>query len=779
MMSPRPMSGKQRTLRWALFVLLVGGALLVGWRKFQLQSDLLAFLPTDHSAPQLELTRTIMRGPLSRSLVLNIVPKSREQSSKAREIAVEMHQVLKTRKEFERLTIGPAPEFERAVYELYFPHRLQLAQELPGGSAQFWSEAALTQRLAETKRVLSSPASTLFRPLVVEDPLLLFRDRLESLTHLRPQGLELADGQFVAEDGTAFLFARLKPGLDFPGKQRLLKRIETAFATAGGEQGMTLEVSGALPFEVQGERSTRADMARVSAVSIAAIIALSLLFFRSLLPLLLIFLPLLSGVLVGGATTLLVFGEIHGLTLAFGAALLGVGMDYPLHLLNDQALHGDAPLNALHRVRRGLLVGSGTTVAGFSAFAATSSPALLQVACFACAGLLTALLVTTQLLPTVNLRLGPGRFQQRVVEFATAVSRPLTKGRRVFAWGLLLLGLSSAVIVHGACWDSSSEALNPAPLALRQADARVRARLGLTEDMLVMVAPSAEEVLVQAHRLKLRLAKHPGIEQFQSLASLSSPHFLQVENGKAAAAPSAARSLRNALAAEGFSADSFEPALAAMKNPGAPLSLKELLDGPLADIAEPFLLHDDSQFLGLARVKASPDTLEQLATTDAGFFVYSPTRFLEASLRSLTASLRLVLWLGALAMLIIVFLRHRQVGLTALALAPALLGALLALALHSLFVPLHLFHALAALVVLSMGIDYGAFLVESRHEQQAPWPSLLGAALSTMASFGTLALSSVPALKALGGVLFLGILFALLSTPFVATFLQVPASDPK
>ena len=35
-------------------------------------------------------------------------------------------------------------------------------------------------------------------------------------------------------------------------------------------------------------------------------------------------------------TTLAVFGSIHGLTIAFGTTLLGVCIDYPVHLLNHR-----------------------------------------------------------------------------------------------------------------------------------------------------------------------------------------------------------------------------------------------------------------------------------------------------------------------------------------------------------------------------------------------------------------------------------------------------------
>ena len=760
-------------LRAALLSIVLAMAALVCMMRFRLESDLLAFLPTNQDAPQLELTRSLMRGPLKRALILNVVPQSQESTKAARDVAKRLTEALAKDSSLEKIAAGPNPQFEQAVFDTYFPRRFLFTEPTSEGKP-FWSKQHLDQRLIDTRTFLSSPAAGVYRSLLPQDPLLIFHERLQKLQSLGPKGIALEEGQFVGSDGTAFIFARTKDALSFEQKSHLLAQIDRLFSEFRGNLPLKLEMSGALPFEVEGELATRSDLSRVSAVSFVAIIALSWLLFRGFFPLLLIFLPILSGMLLACATTLLIFGEVHGLTLAFGAALLGVGMDYPLHLYNDQALHQDSAREALSRVRRGLFVGCGTTLAGFLAFGATNSPALLQVATFTAVGLLTSLTVTLWVLPSLPTNVGTGRLQVQIVRICNRIAQVGQKRRVLLISCVLCLVALFATALLRASWDTSTEALNPASSQLRQADARVRERLGLSEELLVVRAEAVETTLIENHELsqKLeRLKKVGRVEAFSSLSSLYFPQSIQKENQQRASARMAHTELTAALERAGFSEEAFAPAYADMSKPVDVLTLSELENGPLVDLVEPFWLRLPGHAVALTRVSAPTELLKELAASNPNTFRYNPTEFLGAALAALTRSLRSVLLLGGGLMLMIVILRHRRFRPICVAFAPAAFASLGTLAIHGTFFgPLHLFHVLAALIVLSMGIDYGAFLVEAQSEQDLPWPSIVGAALSTMASFGTLALSSVPALHALGGIIFVGISLALVMTLVLSIF---------
>jgi predicted exporter len=87
---------------------------------------------------------------------------------------------------------------------------------------------------------------------------------------------------------------------------------------------------------------------------------------------------------------------------------------------------------------------------------------------------------------------------------------------------------------------------------------------------------------------------------------------------------------------------------------------------------------------------------------------------------------------------------------------PTLLATAITLALLGLMGErLQLFNVLALMLLLGIGVDYGIFLLEHRGDGHAWLAVVLGAA-STLLSFGLLALSATPALRAFGLTMLFG-----------------------
>ena len=91
------------------------------------------------------------------------------------------------------------------------------------------------------------------------------------------------------------------------------------------------------------------------------------------------------------------FGFIHGITLGFGIALLGVVDDYPIHLflLTARGSAGEVIRAIWPTMRLGVL----TTTIGFASLLLAGFPALTQLGVFAVVGLMTGAAVTRWILP--------------------------------------------------------------------------------------------------------------------------------------------------------------------------------------------------------------------------------------------------------------------------------------------------------------------------------------------------------------------------------------------
>jgi predicted exporter len=127
--------------------------------------------------------------------------------------------------------------------------------------------------------------------------------------------------------------------------------------------------------------------------------------------------------------------------------------------------------------------------------------------------------------------------------------------------------------------------------------------------------------------------------------------------------------------------------------------------------------------------------------------------------------------LGLLLVLAILGARYRSLRMSLLGMLPAVLGAGAALGLEALRgVPATMMHVIGVLLVLSMGVDYGIYALESRNSAEDSVTTLGGvllAALTTVLSFGLLGLSANPALAAIGSTVGFGMVFTVLASPVV------------
>jgi predicted exporter len=88
--------------------------------------------------------------------------------------------------------------------------------------------------------------------------------------------------------------------------------------------------------------------------------------------------------------------------------------------------------------------------------------------------------------------------------------------------------------------------------------------------------------------------------------------------------------------------------------------------------------------------------------------------------------------------------------------------------------PLQLFHMLALMLLLGVGVDYGIFFHEQRDRREpAAWLAVSLSAISTLLSFGLLGLSRTPALQAFGLTMLIGTALVWLIVP---CFSREPAS---
>jgi predicted exporter len=146
--------------------------------------------------------------------------------------------------------------------------------------------------------------------------------------------------------------------------------------------------------------------------------------------------------------------------------------------------------------------------------------------------------------------------------------------------------------------------------------------------------------------------------------------------------------------------------------------------------------------------------------------------FRGVRIRTVVASL-----LGLAAIFALLLARYRSARKVVIALGPALLACVATVGtLVAAGVALTILHVMSLLLVVSMGVDFGIFFVDttdSLEESARTMVSIITASVTTILSFGLLALSDSPGLAALGVTVILGVSFSLVSC-FVLAALAGP-----
>lgn len=740
-----------RTLPRLLWLALLLAALVVA-TQLRVTTDMGAFLPRGGDAQEQLLLSQLGEKGGARILLLAIEAEQRAQAAR---LSQGLAAALRGQPRFARVLNGEL-QLAAAPEQPWYRYRFLLQDvEFSVDSLR----AALQQRLQE----LRSPLGLYTRRQLADDPVGAFRRLLQGWH--ADNAPQRRHGVWFAADGRALLIVETRAaGFDLDAQQQNIAEVHARFAELPGSASARLRVSGAPAIAVASRETIRSEARQASLLAAAAVALLLLVAYRSWRLWLLSALPLAGGVVAALAVTVLLFGAVHGITIAFGVILLGVTIDYPIHLFSHLK-PGEAPAVTLRRIWPTLRLGVLSTATGFSALLFTRFDGLMQLGVFAVSGLLAAALITRYLMTPLLPALWQGR--------SVGGSGPRRGGSGGMLVSLLVLSVSLALLATGMrpLWESDLAALSPVPEPLREQERTLREALAVPDlnHMLLVRGGDAEAVLQSEERLKPLLEQwvREGLIGGYTLASDRLPSVARQRERQRHLPDGVTLMQRLRLAGEGlpFRSTAFTPFVQAVEQSRSlpPLRFEQVqataLGLPLAGL----LFERDGGWWGVVRLSQVRDAAAlqtQLAT------LQEPVSHVD--LKALTGrmldgfreeALRNLLW-GALAIMLMIGWHSgglRRVWRVGLPLLAAL--ALTLAVLHGLGERLTLFHLTALLLVAGLGIDYGLFFsrADAPQERGRTFHALQICATSSATVFAILALSRLPVLHAIGLTVFIGV----------------------
>lgn len=625
-----------------------------------------------------------------------------------------------------------------------------------------------------------------------------------------------AQGRILSPDGRlAVLFVEpdFPPGNTGRGRE-FMAQVDGLLADL--PEGASAHVIGAHRSSVDNAEVLRTDMHLTIATSVIGIALLFVLGFRSLLPVLL---PLLS-VSFGFAMALGAQGWARGglsaITAGFSAVLLGIAVDYAIHLLAAFAgQEGERTPRARAAVgHTGVpsFLAMLTTVAAILMLRLSRFDGLHQLAEMAAVGVFGALLFALLAGPQLLAKWGPRpRPSNPFAALAGGLNAARSKARMpllaVFALGTVLC----AAFFPAVGFDGDVTNLDGKSARTRAAEAAIQTAFG-QETLRRTLAISGADTLEGALRegdLAARELHAMGVK-FESAAWVLPSTLTQQENlmrwrgfwtqarlADLKTAMTAACARRPDTGASfSFKAAQVEKGFASLwqtVSPGhdpALLQPEQIRKRPVWTLLGNFISERDGRVFSGAVAVMDERQIGELHARVPAALVLNKASFVGRIVQLIRRDLLLMGGLSLLLVVVILWFTFARLADMLIALVPVAGGMVCTLGLMGLLgIPFNIINTLLTVFIAGLGIDYGIFYVqtwrgaggaeEAARRLRDAGAGVLLAALTTLFGFGTLAMAGHPALFSVGVTTGIGVTTALLLTLFVVPTLLEWTAGPE
>jgi predicted exporter len=753
---------------WFAIVMLAAGYLLLRLASgITLQSNILALLPpTERDATAQKVQDRIAKA-FSKRIVFLV---GHHNPVTAHDAALRLTAALEQSGLVATITSRIDSNAQARIAAAYYPYRNGLLTSGDRERLLAHDGQALVTRASS---LLYGPAGFANAKMIAKDPFLLLPNYFLGLP-LPQSRLSSANGVLSVQDrGETYVLVSADLAGDpyatrFQGQfadflTPVLAKLQT--------HAPQLEVlrTGAVFFAHDAADEAMGEASLMGTISLVATLAMILLVFRGLRPILLGFVAIGTGVVCAFVGALLIFGEVHTIALLFGVSLIAISVDYSLQYFCEYFDPGATePATRLQRVLAGIGIGLFTTLIGYFTLLLAPFPGLRQVAAFSLIGLIASVLTVVLWYPLLDAHRPPevgNRFVALAAKHWQLWESPDFRYARIaILTGCIALGLVGVFMLHADDDVRHLQSLSP-DLRLQQTKIEHLTGSSPGTQFLLVRGVNEETVLQTEEKIARRLSAlktRGALGDFTAISQFVPSISRQKENRGLVDTRLIAPHLKSYLGQLGYqgTVDTSNPdrflTPQALPRIG-PLSLLGLLSvGDEGHAAHIVLLQNISDADAVRHATADMPQVRFVSLTDDWSRLFGDYRRYALGLLVLSALLMYPIhgwrygWVNALRVM-----------------TPSILAVTLAAPLAALTgVSFTFFNAMALVLVLSIGVDYAIFCRETSGERKAVTVLAIAlAALSTILSFGMLALSRVFAVHAFGMTMLIGITVAFLLAP--------------
>lgn len=805
-------------LVFSLFLTLAAIALIT---RIKLDLNITALLPTDNPSVDafLEVAETIG----IQSTLIAVVEPSPEIKRKDVEAFVEcLSEKYSQSQSIEEVEFKGEPGRLSNLIPTLIEHLPQLLKtEGLNLLAEKLTEPEIYTQVSENKKILMTPFGIAAKELVQADPLGL-RDLLASSLTL-PSGrrtLRPHTGFYRTQQGDYIIFIKpRRPPQDIVFSRNLMAEVasvektvrrEMAQRLSGPSKKITVSYTGGYPIAVNDEALTKRDIKVTLLTSFIGVMLLFGLSFKTSRILFFVGLPLAAGLVWTLGFASLVFVRLNILTCIFSCVLVGLGIDFAIHIVNRYFAEDKTNMNAAQRLEMafqeagtGILVGGITTSVAFLGVGISDFRGFSELGILTGTGILICLLGMFFLLPALLVTFSDSEKTTKTVAIAGFGLKPFLGRvqrypRRVLA-GVAVVVLPLAVFGTGVRFDDNLKNFRPADSEVFRLQDKITDWLGGSTSAILLVAEAGTEAeavetsaAVYSALDTLRTSKK--IAGVRSIGGFFPPPSRQAANRefiRAHAETFDAKRIRKAfdqaLVQNGFRVlDVYNPYFESLGRAFAqdkPLLPTDLKEKELQRLLRMFLIKKGGAYKTVTYISPVKDlwsradtvrfrdlivgTLEKSGVAEDRYILTGPN-MLTGDLKALILqNLKSALRLAGLGIFMVLFVYYRSLKLVLVSMVPLLTGLVSLVGIMALTgIDFNFINLIVIPMIVGIGIDDGVHFANTHiHSDRTPVSkamfhtgrAVVLTSLTTIVGFGSIALSHYPGLRSMGIVAVIGI----------------------
>lgn len=646
---------------------------------------------------------------------------------------------------------------------------------------------SVSERVGQNYRTLISPTGIVLRNFIQKDPLGLAVLGLQKVQqNTAGDNFMLYDGFVMTRDTTRLLLF-LDPtfqGADTEHNTALVEhlyylsdQLEQQF-----ESKASISYYGTAFVAVANAKQIKTDISTTVLLSMSVLMLLLILFYRKIYIPLLVFIPTVFAALFGIACLYLYKPVISAISLSVGAVLIGITIDYALHILTHYKKSGD--VRELYKtLTRPLLMSGATNAVVFLCLLFVHSEALVDLGIFASICIFSSAVFTLLIIPHLYRPKQELRHNSILDKLAAF---PFERSKVLIGICLVLIVLSCFTSGRVG-YNNNLADLNFVPTTLRQIEQKLDKLTNTSSKSVYLVSTGRtyEEVAQKADRLMQQLAEakaYTEIVDYNGLNLVPLSHAGQQERieiwnrfWKDHGRDELIAQLQEEGERYGFEPETHAEFYALLNGQPQTLDWSDFREQAAFGISD--FVAEREGFFTISTLVKIDDTQRDVFLTrmenDAEVLVIDRQHLNETFLGQLRDDFNRLVGYSFFAVLFILWVFFRRIELVLLSAIPIGLTGLVTAGLMGLFgLEFNIFSAIVCTLVFGHGVDFSIFMTAALQKQystgkdelQTYRTSILLAVLTTVLAIGALIFAKHPALLSIASVSLIGVFAAVIIT---------------